>query len=160
MPVRENHTRVGITLSNQMVSAIDVLAEREGISRARYIADALAIALHEAGISTPEYELSLPPMLSKAEIAAIAHEVIATNGIPFERLWLFGSYARGDANAHSDVDLAFELADGAKWERLKWARLLSKSLHHDVDLLARPKRSDRVFEDFERDKECIYEREG
>ncbi len=33
---------------------------------------------------------------------------------PVEKVWLFGSYARGDAREDCDVDLLFELRPGAR----------------------------------------------
>lgn len=52
-------------------------------------------------------------ILSKEEIGTILDRVkerLLTENIPFESLYLFGSYASGDAHRDSDVDIAVVLS--------------------------------------------------
>lgn len=55
-------------------------------------------------------------------------------------LYLFGSTARGEASDASDVDLLFEVAQGARFSLFDQARIgrqLSERLHAKVDFLSR-----------------------
>ena len=41
------------------------------------------------------------------------------NAVPeIKQIILFGSFSRGDANGHSDIDLAFVLTDESVWSRI------------------------------------------
>ncbi len=65
----------------------------------------------------------------KPELAAKYH---------IDSLALFGSVARGEAREDSDVDILFEVADGAKlsiFTYLKLAGELEAKLHSKVDLV-------------------------
>lgn len=75
--------------------------------------------------STIERLKAMQPELARSGIAA---------------LYLFGSSARGDARAGSDIDLAFEVEPGSKFNLFDQASLqqmLEKRLGRQVDFLAR-----------------------
>jgi uncharacterized protein len=61
-------------------------------------------------------------------------------------LYLFGSAARGDGNAQSDIDLMFDIEPGSHFSLFDQARIgrqLSEMLHAKVDFI--PRRSLHPF---------------
>ncbi|MBN8861004.1 MAG: nucleotidyltransferase family protein [Sphingobacteriales bacterium] len=57
---------------------------------------------------------------------------------PISELGLFGSYARGDFNEHSDIDILVDFhdsIDGFKYIRL--AHELEDTFHNKIDLVSR-----------------------
>ena len=71
------------------------------------------------------------------------------------RLSLFGSVARGDAEAGSDVDLAAELDPAAGiglFELVRLERRLAELVGRQVDLLPEPVEKPRLRANFERDR--------
>ncbi len=57
---------------------------------------------------------------------------------PVLKAWLFGSYARGEADAESDVDLLVNLdkSQSIGWEFFVWRDDLAEMLHKRVDVVA------------------------
>lgn len=75
--------------------------------------------------STIERLKALEPELTRSGIAA---------------LYLFGSHARGENRPHSDIDLAFEVDPGSRFNLFDQASLqqmLEQRLGNRVDFLAR-----------------------
>ena len=76
-----------------------------------------------------------------------------------ERVWLFGSYARGEASASSDIDLRI---DKGSIRGLQFASLLGDlqdAFGTDVDLIS-TQGMDRAFLDaIEQDEVLLYERD-
>lgn len=57
---------------------------------------------------------------------------------PVDKLYLFGSYARGDADENSDIDLVFSLHKGTRISYFGLAQYLidlEQRLHKKVDLV-------------------------
>jgi uncharacterized protein len=75
------------------------------------------------------------------------------------RLRLFGSMARGDSTARSDVDLLVDF-DGRKglWELVRIERELSEFLGKPVDLITERALSPYLRERIVRDARVVYER--
>ncbi|HXS37702.1 MAG TPA: nucleotidyltransferase domain-containing protein [Flavipsychrobacter sp.] len=79
---------------------------------------------------------------------------------PVKRIYLFGSYARGEANEKSDVDLLVEYDDSKKrlslFDVLRFKVNLEEKLHSNVELVE----EGFLFEGFkpwiEKDKIQIY----
>ena len=97
----------------------------------------------------------------------LADQVIATlRGLETElrqagirRMSLFGSVARGDAEADSDVDLAaeFDPAAGIDLFRLMGLeRRIAEILRRRVDLLPEPVRKERLRANIERDRRRVF----
>ena len=79
-------------------------------------------------------------ILTKEHIKRIVQDYFKDK--PVKRVHLFGSYARGDANENSDVDLVFSLVDNTRISYFGLARYL-------VDLQNRfSKNVDLVEDDF------------
>ena len=79
---------------------------------------------------------------------------------PVERAYIFGSYARGDADENSDIDIMLELNYvqhiGLGFFKIKMA--LEEILQRPVDLLTTNAVSKHVLPFIESEKRMIYER--
>ena len=76
-----------------------------------------------------------------------------------KRLSLFGSTARGDEAAESDVDLAVELDDSAGIDLFRFAAIseqVTRILGAPVDLVIEPARNPRFQAQIERDRLRVY----
>lgn len=79
---------------------------------------------------------------------------------PVNKVWLFGSYARGEGNTDSDIDLMIDL-DHSQPVGLKFFGMwndLESLLGRDVDLVTEEGLADYARESYNRDKILIYER--
>ncbi len=78
---------------------------------------------------------------------------------PVRKAWLFGSYARGEADAKSDVDLLVDLDVGVSigWDYFVWPEDLAALLHKQVDVIAPRKRASRFKDLIAADLQLIYE---
>ncbi|OYW44397.1 MAG: DNA polymerase III subunit beta [Sphingomonadales bacterium 32-68-7] len=76
-----------------------------------------------------------------------------------KRLSVFGSTARGDAAAHSDVDLAVTLDEDARIDLFRFAAIseqVSRILGVPVDLVVEPARNPRMQAQIDRDRLRVY----
>jgi uncharacterized protein len=101
-------------------------------------------------------------MLDRDDVieALKAHEA-ELKGLGILRLSLFGSAARGDASAQSDVDLAVELTPGprglAHLERLDAIKdRLQAILATPIDLIEEPSDLPRVQSEIEKDRVLAF----
>ncbi len=93
-------------------------------------------------------------------IAALrAHEAeLRDAGV--RRLSLFGSVARGDEHADSDVDLAAEFDPGARMDLFRLAALerrVAEIVGRRVDLMPEPTEKPRLRANIERDRRLAFE---
>jgi len=82
------------------------------------------------------------------------------NNKPVLKAYLFGSYARGDANENSDIDILVEL-DYSQQIGLEFVQMqldLQDLLQHKVDLLSAKAVSKYIYPFIENDKYLIYEK--
>ena len=80
---------------------------------------------------------------------------------PVLRAWLFGSYARGEATADSDVDILVEFDHSSPIGLFAYARMwreLKESLGRDVDLVEEGTLKPFAVDSANRDKKLVYER--
>ena len=80
---------------------------------------------------------------------------------PVLRAWLFGSYARGEATADSDVDILVEFDHSSPIGLFAYARMwreLKECLGRDVDLVEEGTLKPFAVDSANRDKKLVYER--
>jgi predicted nucleotidyltransferase len=81
---------------------------------------------------------------------------------PVRKVYLFGSYARGDANEDSDVDLIVEIDDTIKrmslFDFIKLQLGIEKSLNKKVDLVETHLFFPRIKIQAEKEKLILYKR--
>lgn len=79
---------------------------------------------------------------------------------PVKKVWLFGSYARGEADENSDVDVLVDIDYNALvgLEYFGWREALANKLHKKVDLISAGWESKYIKPFIEKDKFIIYER--
>ena len=98
--------------------------------------------------------------MSTQEITNIIANYFATQ--PVKKAWLFGSYARGEQQEDSDVDLLVQFdRENAKIGLLKYASMiidLEKELDRSVDLVEEGSLLPWAEETANHDKKLIYER--
>ena len=76
-------------------------------------------------------------MTSLQEIRAILKECLPEIREKYgvTTIGVFGSYARGEANPASDIDIIVEFTRPIGWEFVDLADYLESRLHHKVDLV-------------------------
>ena len=75
------------------------------------------------------------------------------------RMSMFGSTARDEASAASDIDLAVTLDESAKIDLFRFAAIseqLSRLLGARVDLVVEPARNPRMQAEIDRDRLRVY----
>jgi predicted nucleotidyltransferase len=77
---------------------------------------------------------------------------------PVEKAYVFGSFARGDARADSDLDLLIELSSPMGFNFFGMADDLESLLHRKVDLITPSGLNERMKALVERDLKLIYAR--
>ena len=79
---------------------------------------------------------------------------------PVLKAWLFGSYARGEADATSDVDLLISLdhSQAVGWGYGAWGDALAALLRKKVDVVAPSRRPTRFKQEIAPDLELLYEK--
>lgn len=79
---------------------------------------------------------------------------------PVNKVWLFGSYARGDADETSDVDVMVDLDKNVMLglEYFGWYSDLEKKFHKKVDLVKVGNIKARILPYVEKDLKLIYEK--
>ena len=79
---------------------------------------------------------------------------------PVKKVWLFGSYARGDADEDSDVDILVDIDRSItiSWDYFSWRRELAEKLNKKVDIVSAGWENKFVKPFIDKDKYIIYER--
>jgi predicted nucleotidyltransferase len=80
---------------------------------------------------------------------------------PIQKVYLFGSFARGDADENSDVDLLVDFAPNAfqiGLEYWTWWNELEALIEKKIDFIAEGALSKYVVNEVEKDKKLIYEK--
>ena len=98
--------------------------------------------------------------LSRSEIIAAVGNVVCERP-EIERVTLFGSYARDEATAQSDVDLRVEFAEGAVLGLFAMSGLAGKletTLGKQIDIVTVEKLEDDLADSIAREGIVIYER--
>lgn len=84
---------------------------------------------------------------------------------PVKRVYLFGSYARGDADENSDVDLLVDLDRSKKigWTFFSWLEELQAQFRNKIDLISNVERPEQTtnwnfIQRINREKFLLYEK--
>lgn len=138
---------VPVRLGSGLLASLDARAEREGISRSELIRSALDAYLGDKNRG----QLVLTP----SALRSIA-EISERFGV--QRLEVFGSFARGEATAQSDVDLLYTLKPGVRlgWGIEELASELTEVLGRPVDLVSRRSLRERIRDDVFEEAEVLY----
>ena len=77
-------------------------------------------------------------MLSEKNIEQILRNLkpVLSDKFEVERIGYFGSFARGDQNADSDIDILVEFRQPLGWAFFDLQELLEKELQRKVDLVS------------------------
>ena len=98
-------------------------------------------------------------MLTIDEIRAAVAPICERYGV--KRMTLFGSYARGEADDKSDVDLMVDKYDEKKLRGFVWGGLygdLERALGLEVDVLNRESTRQKFLDKIAKDEVLIYAR--
>ena len=78
---------------------------------------------------------------------------------PVKKVYLFGSFARGDADANSDVDLLidWDYSHHIGLEYIQWWMDMKELLHREVDFVSLKYLSPLIQDYVHKDKTLIYE---
>jgi len=99
------------------------------------------------------------PQLSKEQIIKIIREFLKKDG-RVSKAWIFGSFARGDYNYKSDIDIMVRYSDKASGNLSDYADIkffLENLIHKEIDLVEEGYIKSFAIENVERDKLLIYE---
>lgn len=79
---------------------------------------------------------------------------------PVKKVWLFGSYARGDADENSDVDVLVDIdyMPGIAAEYFTWNEDLRQRLNKNIDIVSAGWENKYIKPFIDKDKFIIYER--
>lgn len=98
------------------------------------------------------------PQLSKEKIIEIIREFLMKDG-RVSKAWIFGSFARGDYNHKSDIDIMVRYSDKASGNLTDYADIkffLENLIHKEIDLVEEGYIKSFAIENVERDKLLIY----
>lgn len=97
--------------------------------------------------------------MKKQQIVQIIRSYFADK--PVRKAWLFGSFARDEQEADSDIDVLLELdfSQPIGLEYVHWWMDLEEKLNRKVDLVSDGTLSKYVLPFIEKDKQLIYERQ-
>ena len=98
-------------------------------------------------------------MDAQAAIHRLSGAKESLQALGLQHISQFGSTARGEAGAASDVDLAVTLDDGAKIDLFRFAAIseqVSRLLGARVDLVVEPSRNPRIQAQINRDRLHVF----
>jgi uncharacterized protein len=98
-------------------------------------------------------------MDQQAVIRRLISSKKSLQALGLEHVSLFGSTARGEAAAASDVDLAVTLDEAARIDMFRFAAIseqLSRLLDARVDLVVEPSRNPRMQAQIDRDRLYVF----
>ena len=97
-------------------------------------------------------------ILTREQIHTIISEYFAEK--PVKKVWLFGSYARGEADENSDIDFLVDIDTnaGLGLRYYYWNTELEAILNKKVDIVSAGWENEFIKPFIEKDKSIIYER--
>ena len=164
----EKDTNIIFRINSTLKESVTRIARERGVSLSQLINACLQDINHKGMI--PLYvNKFLPPVYEKenkltiAKIKKIIDEIIQKQEKKnlIKKVYLFGSYARGEENENSDLDLRLETDDGLSLIDVGNIRQdIVDATDKEVDLMvAGPEDLDPMFyANVRKDEICIYER--
>ncbi len=116
-------TQIAFRSSPEVREGLRQLARRQGRSMQTMLDELCRCALASEG-ETP----TLPGVIRR-----LRQHQNELEQLGIKQLYVYGSVARGDARAWSDVDLFADLADEERWNLVRWGHVL----HRLEEILAR-----------------------
>ncbi|MBW6502375.1 MAG: nucleotidyltransferase domain-containing protein [Bacteroidales bacterium] len=116
------------------------------------------IALEAIKVAEKKIAYRKPPYLTKEKIIEIIRDFLHKDG-RVEKAWIFGSFARGDYEDESDVDLMVTYSEKATGTLLDYADIkyfLEKLIHREIDLVEEGFVKPFALKNIENDKILIY----
>ena len=98
-------------------------------------------------------------MLTIDEIKTAVAPICEKYGV--NKMWLFGSYARGEADAQSDVDLLVDGENSPKLRGFAWGGLyadIRDALGVEIDVLSRKSTRPKFLNAISKDEVLLYAR--
>jgi uncharacterized protein len=97
-------------------------------------------------------------ILSATQLQSIIRDYFAEK--PVKRVWLFGSYARGDADENSDVDVLVDIEDNRNvgLRYLTWHEDIETIINKKVQVVSDASVSKYIRPFIDADKVLIYEK--
>ncbi len=97
-------------------------------------------------------------ILAKEYITKIITDFFKDN--PVKKVWLFGSYARGEADEASDVDVLIDIEKNKKvgLQYFLWHEQLAEILQKKVDIVSSGWENKYIKPFIDKDKYIIYEK--
>ncbi len=97
-------------------------------------------------------------ILSKEQIQKVINGYFA--GKPVKKVWLFGSYARGEANEESDLDVLVDIEDNKKvgLRYLAWHEEIEYLVNKKVQVVSNAAVSKYIRPFIDADKVLMYEK--
>ncbi len=97
-------------------------------------------------------------ILSKEEIKRHVEDFFRDK--PVNKVWLFGSYARGDYDEQSDVDIliSFEKSSIVGWKYYGWSEEMQEIMHKKVQVVSDGGVSKYIKPFIDADKVLLYEK--
>jgi uncharacterized protein len=79
---------------------------------------------------------------------------------PVNRVWIFGSYARGEADDKSDIDVLVDIEKESKvgLDYFGWHTELAEQLHKNVDVLSYGWVNKHIWPIVQNEMKLIYEK--
>jgi uncharacterized protein len=97
-------------------------------------------------------------ILSKEQIEKAIKDYFTEK--PVKRVWLFGSYARGEANEESDLDVLVDIEDNKKvgLRYLVWHEEIESLVNKKVQVVSNAAVSKYIRPFIDADKVLVYEK--
>lgn len=152
------HTTVSARLDTATKESAESILSALGLSHSSAIAALYSQIVLQRGMP---FEIRIPQekkadVLTYQQIRNAIKEIAPQYDI--ERVWLFGSYARGEASEKSDVDLLIDKGGLKGMEIGGFIYDLEQSLGSGVDVVTTTGMSEKFHEKIKADKDLIYER--
>lgn len=154
------YTTVSARMNADLKKEAEIILDQVGISHSSAINALYSQIVLQQGLP---FEIRIPQRtkktdLSLSQIKQAVSEVAQKYGV--EKVWLFGSYARGEADGKSDVDLKIEKGDLRGLQMGGFVFDIQEKLGVPVDAVTSGSISKDMMKNVSREEIMIYERKA